>query len=119
MATNLSENPYDYINEVKNPSLFAGRREELARLEEEIGRLGSLQTFAPFTAIVGERRIGKTSMSLRVQELCEAYQVLSFRVSLTDMTADDPWEFWYEIFYGLLSLGATEANRVRKKSFVS
>ena len=96
-------NPYDYIYEVSNPALFAGRREELAQLEKEVERLSEARVIAPMVAIVGERRIGKTSMSLRVQEVCDSYGVLALRVSLTDMTAVGPWEFWHEIFYGLLS----------------
>ena len=96
-------NPYDYINEVNDPALFAGRREELAQLEEEVSRLAAVHAIAPMVTIVGERRIGKTSVSLRVQEICERYRVLALRISLTNMTAADPWEFWHEIFYGLLS----------------
>ena len=105
-------NPYDYVNEVRDPNFFAGRRTELARLDEELARLASLQAVAPMSAIVGERRIGKTSMSLRVHELCERHSVLPLRVSLTDMTANDPWEFWYELFYGLLSIATTELKPI-------
>ena len=100
----IAPNPYDYINEVSNPALFAGRREELAQLEEEVARLAAEHAVVPMIAIVGERRIGKTSISLRLQEICERYRVLALRVSLTDMTASDPWQFWHEIFYGLLSV---------------
>ena len=108
----IAPNPYDYINEVSNPALFAGRREELDQLEEEVARLAALQPIAPMVAIVGERRIGKTSASLRVQEVCEKYRVLALRVSLTDMTAANPWEFWQEIFYGLLSVARSQLNAI-------
>ena len=106
----MASNPYDYINEVSNPALFAGRREELVQLEEEVARLAAAQAIAPMVAIVGERRIGKTSVSLRVQEICERHRVLALRVSLTDVTAADPWEFWQEIFYGLLSITKSQPN---------
>ena len=106
----VAPNPYDYINEVSDPALFAGRREEWDQLEEEVARLAAVQTVAPMVAIVGERRIGKTSMSLRVQEVCEEYQVLPLRVTLTDMTANQPWEFWHEVFYGLLSAARSKLN---------
>ena len=98
----IGPNPYDYVNEVRNPALFAGRREEMAQLEEEVSQLAAGHAILPMVAIVGERRIGKTSISLRVQETCERYRVLAPRFSLTDMTALDPWEFWHEIFYCLL-----------------
>ena len=109
-ARSIGANPYDYINEVSNPSLFAGRRQELAQLEEEVARLAAVQAIAPMVAIVGERRIGKTSVSLRVQETCETHQLLALRITLTDMTAAQPWEFWHEIFYGLLDKARSQNN---------
>ena len=104
MASNAAiPNPYDFVYEVKNAELFAGRREELAQLEEEVARLSTAHPIAPMVAIVGERRIGKTSISLRVQEACEKHDVLALRIALTGVTAASPWEFWHEIFYGLLN----------------
>ncbi len=103
-------NPYDYIHEVRDPDLFAGRREELAQLKEDVAGLAAAHVTAPMVAIVGERRIGKTSISLRVQEVCEEYGVLALRVSLTGMTAADPWEFWREIFYRLLTTARSQLN---------
>ena len=55
----IAPNPYDYINEVRNSALFAGRREELAQLEEEVAALAAAQGIPPMVAIVGERRIGQ------------------------------------------------------------
>ena len=104
----MKSNPYDYINEVSDPALFAGRREELSQVKEEVSRLASEHPIAPMVAIVGERRVGKTSFSLRIQEFCESNGVLAVRVSLTDVTALDPWEFWHEIFYLLMS---TDGNQ--------
>ena len=106
----IAANPYDFVYEVRNPDLFAGRRAELAQLEEEVARLAATPPIAPMLAIVGERRIGKTSMALRVSEICKRYRVLALRLSLTDMTAVQPWEFWQEIFYGLISVARTELN---------
>ena len=106
----MTPNPYDYVYEVADPALFAGRREELAQLDEEVARLAEVHPVAPMVAIVGERRIGKTSASLRVLEICERYRVLGLRVSLTDVTAADPWEFWQEAFYSLLSVARTQIN---------
>ena len=93
----VTTNPYDYVNEVTNPALFAGRQQELAQLEDDIARLSTAQVTTPVSAIVGERRIGKTSLSLRVREICENYGVIALRVSLNDMTAG----FRLLIGYGL------------------
>ena len=106
----VAPNPYDYVNEVSNPDLFAGRREELAQIEEEVSRLAATQAIAPMVAVTGERRIGKTSISLRAQEICEKYRILTVRVSLTDMTAASSWEFWQEIFYGLLTVARRQSG---------
>ena len=106
----VTTNPYDYVNEVTNPALFAGRQQELAQLEDDIARLSTAQVTTPVSAIVGERRIGKTSLSLRVREICENYGVIALRVSLNDMTAANPWDFWQEIFHGLLMAGRSQLN---------
>ena len=106
----IAPNPYDYINEVRNPELFAGRREELAQLEEEVANLADDQGIPPMIAIVGERRIGKTSISLRLQEICERHQVPALRVSLTDVTAADAWEFWQEVFHELRAFIRSQVN---------
>ena len=76
--SSLRPNPYDYVNEVTDASLFAGRREELSQLQEDVARLAAGYTTAPMSAIVGERRIGKTSVALRLEETCGDYQVFTF-----------------------------------------
>ena len=105
-------NPYDYTNEVTDRALFAGRREELAQLEEDVAKLAAGHVLAPMSAIVGERRIGKTSAALRLQEFCADHEVFSLRITLNDMTAAAPWEFWYEIFHGLLANARYESGAV-------
>ena len=108
----VTPNPYDYISEVRNPKLFAGRREELAQVEEDVARLAADHAVVPMVAIVGERRIGKTSLSLRIQEISDRHDILTLRVSLTDLTAVDPWQFWHDILYGLLSTAGARTNSV-------
>ena len=53
-------NPYDWINPVVHQALFAGRREELAIIEEQIARLATATPILPMVAVIGERRVGKT-----------------------------------------------------------
>lgn len=95
-------NPFDYINEVRDPALFAGRREELDQLKENIAQLAAGYVVSPFTAIVGERRIGKTSTALRLKEICTRYGLVALHVTLTEMVVIDPWEFWREVLHSLL-----------------
>lgn len=108
--SSIGPNPYDYVNEVTDPALFAGRREELSKLEGEVSRLAAGYAVAPMSAIVGERRIGKTSAALRLQEICKNHEVFALQVTLTDMTAADPWAFWHEVFHGLLANARRELN---------
>jgi AAA+ ATPase superfamily predicted ATPase len=77
MADTLKPNPYDYINEVTDPNQFAGREEELAIIEEEISRLAGANPIIPVLALIGDRRVGKTSLMLRVRELCDELNTLA------------------------------------------
>ena len=98
----MKVNPYDYINEVTDRTQFAGRKEELTIIEEEISRLTSANPISPIVAIVGERRVGKTSLLIQLEHLYTRYGMLGAFVSLTDTTGGDPWEFWREVFDSIL-----------------
>ena len=103
MAThNPKKNPYDWINPIVEAKLFAGRRKELDTVEEEIARLADAKPIIPMIAIVGERRVGKTSLMRRVEEMCRKYQLLAILTSVTNTIANDAWYFWQEIFSNLL-----------------
>jgi len=95
-------NPYDWINPVIDLQLFAGRKEELATIEEEIARLAVAKPIVPVVAVIGERRIGKTSLLRRIEGICEARRLLTILVSLTDTSASEAWEFWHEVFSRLI-----------------
>lgn len=97
-------NPYDYVNEVTNPALFAGRERELAQLEEDVVGLAFGHVLAPMSAVVGERRIGKTSAAIRLEGICSDHNILALRLTLTELTASNSWEFWNEVFRRLLVL---------------
>lgn len=102
MAQQRRMNPYDYINDVADRSLFAGRQAELAQITEEIARLASPSPIAPMVAVIGDRRVGKTSLLHRVHELCEQHRVLPVTMALTGVTAADPWEFWRGALHAVL-----------------
>jgi len=63
-------NPYDFINPIKDPDLFAGRHEELRDIEYylELSRSEKPKYF--HIALVGPRSVGKTSL-LNMIEHCE------------------------------------------------
>jgi len=101
-ATSARENPYDWINPIVDPELFAGREEELATIREEIAKLAGAKPIVPMVTIMGERRVGKTSLLRRIEEMCHEYPLRAVSVSLEDAIATDPWDFWHEVFSRLL-----------------
>lgn len=100
--TSTKTNPYDWINPVVDPGLFAGRKEELATIEEEIARLAAAKPIVPMVAVIGERRVGKTSLLRRVEGICQEHHLRAVQMSLEDTSATDAWEFWHELFSRLI-----------------
>ena len=98
LAHNSKKNPYDWINPIVEAKLFAGRRKELDTIEEEIKRLADAKPIIPMIAVVGERRVGKTSLMRRIEEMCHKYRLLAIVTSITNTIAGDSWYFWQEIF---------------------
>ncbi len=95
--------PYDWKLPVENPELFAGRKDELVFIEEKISSLSNPKTpIPPMIAIIGERRVGKTSLSLRLEEICNTHKVLPIYITLNDGIVNDAWEFWHEFFSRLI-----------------
>jgi Cdc6-like AAA superfamily ATPase len=97
------KNPYDWINPVGNKAVFAGRSEEISKIMEELEKLKGETRINPAIAVIGERRVGKTSLLRRLEENCAQHSLLSLTVNVDDRMATDVWEFWKEIFYALLS----------------
>lgn len=97
----VRRNPYDFTREVTDPELFAGRKQELATITEYVADMKSDDPAMPPIALVGERRVGKTSLLFRVAEACERAEVLDVLVSLIPTAACDTWEFWRLVFDGI------------------
>ena len=101
---NRLANPYDWINPVPNSAIFAGRTEETSEIMEELTKLKDEAHSNPTVALIGERRIGKTSILLRVKELCQQESLPCVIITIDDRMAGDAWEFWKEVYYALFSL---------------
>ena len=102
-------NPYDWISPVADPDLFAGREEELGIIKDEISRLASGKPVIPIIGLLGERRVGKSSIVLRVGEICKEFSIVPVCVFVEDTLAEDTWEFWNEVFSRFL-IEAREAQ---------
>lgn len=96
-------NPFDYVHEIDRPELFAGRREELAEILALIKPIANGQSRAIPCAIVGERRVGKSSLLLRVMHECANLKFLATRVVISEEIVTDPSETWHYIFTAITS----------------
>ncbi|MFC2122681.1 hypothetical protein ACFLRP_03245 [Bacteroidota bacterium] len=90
-------NPYDYMRPVMDRDKFAGRELEMNIVKEEINKLVDSNS-TPVVALSGERRVGKTSLLLRIEELCKESNIISARTMVSDSVAANHWEFWRELF---------------------
>lgn len=106
MQESTKKNPYDWISPVQRKEIFAGRSDEISTIMEELTKLKGQSHVNPAIAIIGERRVGKTSLLLRLDENCKEQSLVSLIINIDDRMASDVWEFWKEIFYGLLSFTA-------------
>ena len=62
-------NPYDFRGEIEDRTLFAGRGEELGQILEELRQFKENPRATVSMVVVGPRRIGKSSLLLRVIEV--------------------------------------------------
>ena len=97
VALEMSPNPYDFIGEVDDRANFAGRQQELSEIIRELRKFEENQRATVSIAIVGPRRIGKSSLLLRVLEDCNERGSLVARVNLDESLVCDSWEFWRSV----------------------
>jgi len=105
----LKTNPYDYISPVADRKLFAGRKDELSKINEELEKLKGQSPIPAVIALSGERRVGKTSILYRIEELCSKEKILTTRIALTESTVSDPWNFWQVLFESILDSLRTQS----------
>ena len=108
-------NQYDWINPVHNRKLFAGRKEELSKIMDELIRVKGEESITPIITITGVRRIGKTSLLLRIEEKCKDYLLKSIIIPIEEGRLQNSWEFWDEIFSGLLLSAQKEGADISVK----
>lgn len=88
-----SHNPFEYGTPITHPDLFFGRRTEITRIQDSIRQMRSI-------SIVGERRVGKSSLLnlMASPELVAEYElgngVIFCFVDLQGFEEISPAEFW-------------------------
>ena len=95
--TDIKTSPYDWKFPVKDIDLFAGRKDELADIEKEVRKLTSDSPIPPVISVIGERNVGKTSLLLRVKEVCKKNKLATVWVNIENPMVADAWEFWHEL----------------------
>jgi len=114
----MSSNPFTFGNPIRNPARFIGRTEDIRQITNRL-----LSSARESTSIVGERRIGKTSLlkyltnpeiaesfGLKKEEFCLVY--IDFQ-GLNDIT---PQRFWQRV---LRLMARTMENNEKREIFKS
>ena len=96
------KNPYVYLHEIKEGSVFAGRRDQISIIKKEISNFVNGQPLRTM-AIVGRKRIGKTSLLYRIIDLCKENKVIPVVFEIKDQHIKGQWQFWYELLGKIMS----------------
>lgn len=95
-------NPFEYIREITDRNIFAGRRYELEAIDQELSNFVAGKAMRT-TALIGPPRVGKTSILLRIAEICETKEIFPVLIELETLHTENPWEFWFKVFFEILS----------------
>ena len=83
-------NPYDFINPVKDPKRFAGRKKELEEIRYYLQLSKSDEPKYFHLALVGSRGVGKTSLLNMIEYIAENLGLLPVKIPLNkDMVKND------------------------------
>ncbi len=98
-------NPFDFERPVKDPKLFAGRREELDEIDYYLQlMLGEQPTYHNLSTI-GERAAGKTSLLNRIQYMAEKKGLLAVKISLNNENSQNEVFLFKELYDAILTSG--------------
>ena len=99
-------NPYDFINPVKDPKLFAGRNDELKEVDYYLELTKSEKPQYTNLAILGERAVGKTSFLNIVSSMSDDKNLLPVKISLNQEISQNEILFFKEIIEGIMLEGS-------------
>jgi len=104
--TNEHCNPYDFINPIRDPKLFAGRREELKEIDYYLELSRSKSPKYTHLALIGERASGKTSLLNMIEYKANEKGFLSIKIPLNKETSSNDILFFKEVIDGIMTKGA-------------
>ncbi|GGX15947.1 glycosyltransferase [Streptomyces lomondensis] len=105
-------NPYDYRNPVRDAAVFAGRGEEVAAIEYELGQ-AAVDRPSICIALHGPRAAGKTSLLHTTKRIAAAYGMTTAWVDLIEGDGE-PIRFFRKLYDELVPALVAEAERSGK-----
>jgi len=99
-------NPYDFVNPIRDPELFAGRHEELEEIEYYLKLSKSEKPKYFHLALVGPRSVGKTSLLNMIEHMANKLGLLTVKIPLNTETVKNDILFFKEVFDGIVTRGA-------------
>jgi len=99
-------NPYDFINPVRDPKLFAGRQEGLKEIDYYLELSRSKAPKYTHLALIGGRASGKTSLLNMIEYKANEKDFLSVKVPLNQETSTSDILFFKEVIDGIMTEGA-------------
>jgi len=106
MEEKYQRNPYDFINPIREPELFAGRHEELKEIEYYLELSKGEKPKYFHLALVGPRSVGKTSLLNIIEHKATNLGLLAVKIPLNIETVENDVLFFKELFDGMLTKGA-------------
>jgi tetratricopeptide (TPR) repeat protein len=99
-------NPFDFEKPVKNPKLFAGRKETLDEIDYYLGlSQGHNPTFHNLS-LIGQRAAGKSSLLNMIQYMAEKRGFLAVKISLNNETSSNEIMLFKDIIDAVMTAGA-------------
>lgn len=99
-------NPYDFINPVRDPRLFAGRKKELEEIEYYLRLSMSDEPKYFHIALIGPRSVGKTSLLNMIEYKANELGLLAVKIPLNIEIVKSDVLFFKEVIDGILTKGA-------------
>lgn len=99
-------NPYDFINPIKDPKFFAGRKQELKEIEYYLELAKSKEPKYFHIALVGSRASGKTSLLNMIEHIANEKDFLTVKIPLNKELCQNEVLFFKEIIDCIMTRSA-------------
>jgi len=98
-------NPYDFINPVKDPKRFAGRKKELEEIRYYLQLSKSDEPRYFHIALVGPRSVGKTSLLNMIEYMANELGLLAVKIPLNKGMVKNEALFFKEVIDSIVTQG--------------